>query len=179
MHNVVTVNGEGPIRTDDPKVEEYSISEKSIKISTKYEGPTPDAKITREIQVHEFYDQNDNVRYYYEVIDECGPKPDAGYLIQGNTFVLNLNGNGSLADASCDNSREAYGQVLWKYPCDARNTWKLYARTSLSSPWPAEISYSVSDENKHGNGSFIEQISYNSAPISKIATGSATESGDG
>jgi len=179
MHNVVSVNGIGPIRTDDPKVEDFSISEKSIKISTKYEGPTPDAKITREIQVHEFTDQDDNVRYYYEVIDACGPKPDAGMLIQGNTFALNLNGNGSLAESTCDNSRIATGQVLWKYPCLARNTWKLYARTSLSSPWPAAISYNVSDEHKHGNDNFTELISFNSEPNSKIATGSNTSSGTG
>jgi hypothetical protein len=160
MHNVISVNDIGPIRTDNPEVLSQNPVLQNIKVATKYEGPNPDAKVTREVQAYNFIDQNDHLRYYYEVIDDFKPALDLGFQMQGNTYKLNLNGNGSLEDNTCNDSRKSSGQVVWSYPCEARGTWKLYARTSLSSPWPDVISFDVADTYKNGNSNFQEFINY-------------------
>ena len=175
MHNVVTVDGQGPVRSDDPKFGKSNLykSGKYVEMKTIYRDSKPNASIKRKIYIHEYKEsKNGPVRYYYEMIDDCRVKPTFGFNMQGETFTLNLNGNG-ISGASCDISMLNTGQIVWKHPCNERGTWKLYARTTSSTP-NINLAYSIFNDNVHGNDEFKQSYFKSGSNLKNIACNSGT-----
>ncbi len=174
-HNVISVGDNpqiGPSNRDQPQLVNFDAYANSITIKTKYRGPNPNVEVKRTVQVYDFKDSGDVTRYYYEVIDDFKVDPVFGYAMEGKTFKLNLNGNGNVSEGTCNDSRKQFGEVVWKHPCIARGTWKLYARTSLTSSDNGSLSFNITGGHLHGNANFEEALKLNSTSIdNRMATG--------